>query len=63
MDQSIVDTWTEEWLQPGIQQEARLKEAQVIRHLLDRGTFSPEEIASLVNVDMARMREAEGNKD
>ena len=71
MAQSIVDTWMEQWrqegiqegLQQGIQQGSRLKEAQVIRHLLDRGTFSPEEIASLVNVDVARVREVQGNKD
>ena len=61
MAQSIVDTWMEEWLQQGIQQGvqqgARLKEGQIIRQLLNRGTFSPEEIASLVNVDIARVRE------
>jgi hypothetical protein len=66
MAQSIVDTWMEEWLQQGIQQGvqqgARLKEGQIIRQLLNRGTFSPEEIASLVNVDIARVREiAEDN--
>ena len=73
MAQSIVDTWMEEWLQQGIQQGvqqgfqqgfqqgvqqgARLKEGQIIRQLLNRGSFSPEEIASLVNVDIARVRE------
>ena len=73
MAQSIVDTWMEEWLQQGIQQGvqqgvqqgiqqgvqegARLKEGQIIRQLLKRGTFSPEEIAALMNVDIARVRE------
>jgi len=69
MAQSIVDTWMEEWLQQGfqqgfqqgiqqgVQQGARLKEGQIIRQLLNRGSFSPEEIASLVNVDIARVRE------
>jgi len=44
-------------IQQGVQQGARLKEGQIIRQLLNRGSFSPEEIASLVNVDIARVRE------
>ena len=61
MAQDIVDTWLDEYLQQGLQkglqQGARLKEEQVIRTLLKRGTFSPEEIASLVGVDITRVRE------
>ena len=61
--QQGVQQGIQQGLQQGVQQGARLKEAQVIRHLLDRGTFSPEEIASLVNVDVVRVREVEGSKD
>ena len=69
MAQDIVETWLDEYLQQGLQkgleqgleqglqQGARLKEEQVIGTLLKRGTFSPEEIASLVGVDISRVRE------
>ena len=56
MAQDIVDTWLDEYLQRGLQQGARLKEDQVIRTFLQRGTFSSEEIASLVGVDITRVR-------
>ncbi len=61
MAQSLVDSWMEEWLQQGIQQGiqqgVRQNQEQVIRRLLERGGFSHEEIASLVNVDIVRVRE------
>ena len=69
MAQDIVETWLDEYLQQGLQkgleqglekgfqQGARLKEEQVIRTLLKQGTFSPEEIASLVGVELSRVRE------
>jgi hypothetical protein len=73
MAQNIVETWLDEYLQQGLQkgleqglkqglekgfqQGARLKEEQVIRTLLKQGTFSPEEIASLVGVELSRVRE------
>ncbi len=73
MAQSIVDTWMEEWLQQGIeqgirqgvqqgiqqgvQQGVRQNQEQMIDRLLQRGGFSHEEIASLVNVDIVRVRE------
>ena len=61
MAQSLVDSWMEEWLQQGIQQGiqqgVRQNQEQMIRRLLERGGFSHEEIASLVNVDIVRVRE------
>ncbi len=51
-----------EWIQQGVQQGVRQTQDQMIRRLLVRGGFSPEEIASLVDVDIARVREmAEGS--
>lgn len=44
-------------LEKGFQQGARLKEEQVIRTLLKKKTFSFEEIASLVGVELSRVRE------
>jgi predicted transposase YdaD len=57
MAQGIVDTWMEQWLQQGIQQGIQQTQIQMVRRLLQRGGFSLEEIASLVNVDLARVRE------
>ena len=69
MAQDIVETWLDEYLQQGLQkgleqglekgfqQGARLKEEQVIRTLLKKKTFSFEEIASLVGVELSRVRE------
>ena len=57
MAQDIVDTWLDEYLQQGIQQGIQQEKDQLIQRLLDRGTFSEEEIASLANVDLARVRE------
>ena len=47
----------EKGLEKGFQQGARLKEEQVIRTLLKKKTFSFEEIASLVGVELSRVRE------
>ena len=61
MAQGLVDSWMAEWIQQGIQQGVqqgvRQTQDQMIRRLLVRGGFSPEEIASLVDVDIARVRE------
>ncbi len=62
MAQGLVDSWMAEWIQQGVQQGVRQTQDQMIRRLLVRGGFSPEEIASLVDVDIARVREmAEGS--
>ncbi len=79
MAQSIVDTWIQEGvqqgiqqgvqqgiqqgLQQGIQQGIQQDQEQVIQRLLRRGGFSHEEIASLVNVEVARVREIAENVD
>ena len=60
MAQSIVDTWMEEWLQQGvqqgIQQGVQQEKEQGVQRLLRRGGFSHEEIASLMNVEVARVQ-------
>ena len=72
MAQSIVDTWIQEGvqqgiqqgvqqgiqqgLQQGIQQGIQQDQEQVIQRLLRRGGFSHEEIASLMNVEVARVQ-------
>ena len=70
MAQDIVDRWLDESLQQGLQQGIQQglqqgiqqEKDQLIQRLLDRGTFSEEEIASLVNVDLARVREIAGSR-
>ena len=61
MAQDIVDTWLleslQQGLQKGIQQGIQKNQTQTIQRLLQRGRFSLEEIASLVNTDLARVRE------
>ena len=49
-------------IQQGLQQGIQQEKDQLIQRLLDRGTFSEEEIASLVNVDLARVREIAGSR-
>ena len=70
MAQSIVDTWMEQWrqegiqeglqqgLQQGVQQGIQQEKEHFIRRLLERGNFSHEEIAALVGVDIAWVRES-----
>ena len=48
-------------LQKGLQQGIQQEKDQLVRRLLDRGTFSEEEIASLADVDLARVREIAGS--
>ena len=60
--QQGVQQGIQQGIQQGVQQGVRQTQDQMIRRLLVRGGFSHEEIASLVNVDIARVREmAEGS--
>ena len=56
MAQDIVDTWLEEALQKGVQQGIQQNQNQMIERLLQKGESSIEEIASLVGVDIERVR-------
>ena len=61
MAQSIVDTWMEEWLQQGVQQGVRQEQDLVARKLLERHLLSPEEIASLLEMETDRVIEIARN--
>ena len=56
MAQDIVDTWLEEAFLKGFRQGFQQNQNQVIERLLQKGESSTEEIASLVGVDIERVR-------